>query len=183
MSTPVSTYSSNLFHTQIKYWDIYVDDYCGLKGNKWQRQMVKRILFQALDKVFRPLDNDDTTFCQEPASIKKLKKSDACWTTSKIILGWLIDTMNKTICLPEHRGTQLRESFNSISHTQRFIAIKEWHKVIWELRSMSLAIPGCTGLFSVLQEAFRHEDESRYRLRFLPTLHGSLMIFDGLQKT
>ena len=61
------------------YWDIYVDDYCGvIQGNKCQRQMVKRILFQALDKVFRPLDNDDTTFCQEPASIKKLKKSDAC---------------------------------------------------------------------------------------------------------
>ena len=57
--------------------------------------MVKRILFQALDKVFRHLDNNDTTFCKEPAFIKKLKKGDAYWTTNKIILDWLFDTINK----------------------------------------------------------------------------------------
>ena len=88
--------------------------------------MVKRIVFQALDKVFRP-------FCQEPAPIKKLKKSNACWTTSKIILGWLIDTLNKTICLPKNRGTQLQKILDSIPHTQRSIATKERSKVIGEL--------------------------------------------------
>ena len=52
------------FQKNLRYWDIYVDDFCGLRsqGNKWQRHMVKRILFQALDKIFLPLDNNDTPF-------------------------------------------------------------------------------------------------------------------------
>ena len=58
-----------------------------VQGNKWQRRAVKRILFQAIDKVYRPLDVEDSVHCQEPTSIKKLQKGDTCWTTSKIILG------------------------------------------------------------------------------------------------
>ena len=47
MLTPASTDSSNLFHTPNKYWDIYVDDYCGVvQGNKWQQRMVKRLFFK-----------------------------------------------------------------------------------------------------------------------------------------
>ena len=86
--------------------------------DKWQQRTVERILFQALDKVFRPLEKDDSSFRQEPASIKKLKKVDACWTTSKISLGWLIDTINRTISLPEHRGNQLLEILHSIPPSQ-----------------------------------------------------------------
>ena len=48
------------------------------------------------------------------------------------------------------------------------------HKIIGELRLMSVAIQGCTGLFSILQEAFRHEDKTRNRLWLSPTLHGFL---------
>lgn len=171
------------FHRPIKYWDIYVDDFCGLvQGNKWERRAVKRILFQALDKVFRPLDESDTKYRQEPASIKKLKQGDACWATSKIILGWFVDTINKTISLPSHRADRLLEILHSIPHTQRTIATKEWHKVIGELRSMSVAIPGCKGLFSILQEAFRHEETERPRIRLSKTLHGFLDDFRWLAK-
>ena len=75
MLAPKSTDSYHPFHIPLKYWDIYVDDFCGtFQGNKWQWRAVKRILLQALIKVFRPCDNDDISFRQEPASIKKLKK-------------------------------------------------------------------------------------------------------------
>ena len=39
---------------------------------------------------------------------------------------------------------------------------------------MSIAIQGCTGLFLILQEAFRHEDKTRDRIWRSPTLHGFL---------
>ena len=87
--------------------------------------MVKRILFQSLDKVFRPVDSDDTSFRQEPASLKKLKKGDARWTTMKVILGWLLDTINKTITLPEHRADRLLEILHSIVPGQRWIATND----------------------------------------------------------
>ena len=45
---------------------------------------------------------------------------------------------------------------------------------------MSIAIPGCTGLFSILQEAFRHEDKTRNRIRLSSTLHGFLDDFRWL---
>ena len=167
----------------LNYWDIYVDDFCGLvQGDTETRRMVKRILFQNLDKVFRPLDSDDTPYRQEPASLKKLKKGDARWTTVKVILGWLLDTINKTLTLPEHRADRLLEILHSIAPGQRWIATKDWHKVMGELRSMSIALPGCTGLFSILQEAFRHEEKGRRRLRLTKTLHGFLEDFRSLAK-
>ena len=37
MSAPASTNSSYPFHTPLKYWDIYDDDFSGtVQGNKWQ---------------------------------------------------------------------------------------------------------------------------------------------------
>ena len=37
MLAPKSTDSYHPFHIPLKYWDIYVDDFCGtFQGNKWQ---------------------------------------------------------------------------------------------------------------------------------------------------
>ena len=76
--------------------------------------MVKRILFQALDQIFQTLDPSDVLACQEPVSTKKLKKGDATWTTSKVMLGWLVDTIAKTITLPPHRVERLHTILDSI---------------------------------------------------------------------
>ena len=96
------------FKKPLRYWDIYVDNFCGLvQGNQWIRQWVKHILLRLLDRVFRPLGDTDTAFWQELVSLKKMKQGDAMWTTSKIILGWLIDTTAKTIALPPHRIQRL----------------------------------------------------------------------------
>eukprot|EP00536_Pseudo-nitzschia_multiseries_P019441 jgi/Psemu1/60753/gm1.60753_g len=68
----------------IRYWDVYVDDFCGLAQVNWcTRQAIKRALFQSLDKVFWPFDSQDIPFWQEPASLKKMLKGDAAWTTKK----------------------------------------------------------------------------------------------------
>ena len=143
------------FWKPISYWDIYVDNFCALsQGKKWQRRTVKHILFQALDKIFRPLDAGDTPFQQEPVSLTKWKNGDTQWSATKVILGGFLDTITKTISLPEHRAQRLHEILSSVTPYQRWIATKAWHKIVGELRSMSIALPGCAGLFSVLQEAF-----------------------------
>lgn len=167
----------------VREWDIYVDDFIGLsQDNRWGRRTVKRILFRALDKVFRPLDKSDTPYRQEPASIKKLKKGDATWTTTKVLLGWEVDSIRKTITLPAHRAKRLLEILGSIRPKQRYVETRQWHKILGELRSMAIAIPGAKGLFSILQEAFRHEDTRRRRLRLSSTLHGFLDDFRSLAR-
>eukprot|EP00536_Pseudo-nitzschia_multiseries_P018339 jgi/Psemu1/55134/gm1.55134_g len=178
---PAATQSTTPCKKPVQYWDVYVDDFCGLaQGNQWTRRAIKRVLFQSLDKVFRPLDASDTPFRQEPASLKKMRQGDARWTTKKVILGWLIDSINKTISLPPHRVARLQEILHSISSTQRHVPIKQWHQVLGELRSMALAIPGAIGLFSILQEAFRHQEPGRQRLRLTKRVHSFLQDFQWL---
>ncbi|VEU43031.1 unnamed protein product, partial [Pseudo-nitzschia multistriata] len=169
------------FKQPLQYWDVYVDDFCGLvQGNVWTRRAVKRALFHSLDQVFRPLDSKDTPYRQEPASIKKLKKGDATWATSKVILGWLLNTQNKTISLPQLRIERLQHILRSISPHQKYARVADWHKLLGELRSMAIALPGSVGLFSLLQEALRHQEQGRSRLRLTGALHSFLADFRWL---
>ena len=116
---------------------------------------------------------DDNPHRQEPASTEKLLKGDATWATRKTILGWVVDTQKGTMELPPHWIQRLREIL-AIAPTTRYIPTKHWHKVLGELRSMALATPGARGFFSLLQEAFRHEEPERPRLRLTKAVHHSL---------
>ena len=165
----------------LQYWDVYVDDFLGLaQGDTSRRQMIKRALLHALDQIFRPLQEGDVPTRQEPASVKKLKKGDATWATRKVMLGWVIDTVNGTIELPQHRIERLHEILNSVRPGQRVIEERAWHKVLGELRSMAIAIPGARGLFSLLQEALRHKESNRPRIRLSQGVHNALDDFRWL---
>ena len=172
-SNPNKTnYNLGKLHKPVRQWDLYVDDYLGqCQGGKRVRKGVKRALMHSLDKIFRPLSPDDNPHRQEPASIKKLKKGDATWSTRKTMLGWIIDSVKSTISLPAHRVERLQAILDAIAPNQRYVPTKQWHKVLGELRSMAIAIPGARGLFSLLQEAFRHEEKGRNRLRLSRAVH------------
>ena len=112
---------------------------------------IRTILFHCIDQLLRPLCPADSPYRKEPNSVSKLKKGDACWSTVKIILGWKVDTVARTIELPSHRVERLRELLASIPHYQRRTSTKKWQSLIGELRSMVLAIPSGIGLFTQLQ--------------------------------
>jgi hypothetical protein len=142
-----------------------------------------RTLLHVLDSVFRPRDpKRDSTFRQEPASVKKLKKGDARWSTKKVVLGWLLDSVDKTISLPPHRIERLQAILADIGPTKKRISVKNWHRLLGELRSMVIGIPGARGLFSPLQEAFRTET-SDHRLRLNSMVHQFLDDFRHLSET
>ena len=96
--------------------------------------------------------------------MKKLLKGDAHWSTKKVILGWEIDTKAGTIQLPEHRREKLAALLASLPRTKRRISKKKWQQALGELRSISLAIPGLKGLFSLLQEQLSKEENNRVAL-------------------
>ena len=56
----------------------------------------------------------------------------------------------------------------------KVIVAIQWHKILGELQSMSIAIPGAQGLFSLLQKAFCHVEASQPRLRLSKAVHGFL---------
>jgi hypothetical protein len=114
-----------------------------VQGNARWRRIARRILFHAIDEVIRPLDPSHA-FHQEPISIKKLLKGDGCWSTSKVLLGWLIDTVKQTLELPPHRYKRLCAIFDDL-RGRKCVSLKTWQQVLGELRSMVLAIPGGCG--------------------------------------
>ena len=138
----------------LDYVDVFVDDFLGLaQGPRHCRRHVRRTLFHALDKVFRPLDQQDASQRKEVLSLKKLDAGDLSWSTCQTMLGWIVDLVNMTIPLPPHRVARLKEIVSAIPRTQWRVGVDKWHKILGEPRSMALALPGYRGLFSQMQEA------------------------------
>lgn len=148
----------------LSYVDVYVDDFLGLSnGPPEERSRVRRALLEALDAVIRPLDEGDNSARKAPASIKKLAQGDGAWATQKILLGWLIDSIQGTITLPPHRQDRLLEILAAVSGKRR-VSLRRWRSLVGELRSMMIALPGSEGLFSQLQAALVAQKGGRVRV-------------------
>jgi hypothetical protein len=147
----------------LQYVDIFVDDFVSAAQKPFLRR-VRRVLLHAIDDVFRPNDEDDSEYRREPVSMKKLLKGDCSWSTVKMVLGWIVDTVNMTIQLPPHRVERLWEILNSIPRSQKRTSVKKWYKVLGELRSMSIALPGSRNMFGRLQNALKLDGTSRIAL-------------------
>lgn len=135
---------------------MYVDDFIALaQGSTQACQKVRDHLLTSIDQVFRPALTSEGRARQEPISVKKLAKGDACWATRKEILGWEIDTVAETIQLPTRRLKRLHALLEDYPRTKCRVAVKKWQQVLGELRSMTLAVPGLRGHFSLLQDALK----------------------------
>jgi hypothetical protein len=75
--------------------------------------------------------------------------------------------------LPPHRHKRLWELLEEIPLMQKRISIAKWHRILGELRSMALAIPGARGLFSHLQAALRTADTTK-RIRASRHVHATM---------
>ena len=119
----------------------------------------------AIDNVLRPLSPEDPPHRKEPASVKKLLQGDAYWDTRKLILGWQLDTIAGTLELPPHRIARLHELLDAVQPPRKRLPMRDWHRLLGELRSMAPVLPGSWGLFSVLQDALSRGDKGRIRMR------------------
>ena len=103
----------------LAYVDVFVDDFLGLAQRPRHRHRhVRHTLFHALDKVFRPLDQQDAKQRKEFLSLKKLNAGDCSWSTCQTMLGWIVDSINMTISLPPHCLARLKEIVHAIPRTQ-----------------------------------------------------------------
>lgn len=144
--------------------DVYVDDFLLVAQTKRQQQRLLRLTLAAIDQVLRPLSASDPLHRKEPTSVKKLRQGDAHWSTQKTILGWDLDTVQGTLQLPPHRVARLRELLSTVQPPRKRMSLREWHRLLGELRSMSPGLPGSRGLFSILQQALSRGDRHRVRL-------------------
>lgn len=163
--------------------DVYMDDFILLSQlSKEQRTAARRTVFECIDSVLRPLSPTDNPNRKEPNSVKKLAKGDAAWSTRKVVLGWLIDTRRRTIELPPHRLDRLHILLSEFSRSQRRTSRRKWQRLIGELRSMILAIPGGRGMFSQLQSVLTYDPNPSPsdRLHLTTAVHDQLDDFRWL---
>jgi hypothetical protein len=164
--SPPTSRPSSRTQLPLGQFDIYVDDFLGTaQGNVRRLNRLRRTLFHTLDEVLRPKDSLDDDARQEPISIKKLRKGDARWSTTKQMLGWLIDTVQSTITLPPHRLERLFAILDSVPTEQNRVSIQKWQQMLGELRAMAIAIPGARGIFSHLQAALQAPNVNKGRIR------------------
>ena len=160
--------------------DVYVDDFLILaQGGKRRRCRLRRVLFHCVDEVFWPPDENDDEWKKDPNSVKKLLKGDGAMETVKVVLGWLIDTIAGTIELPPHRLERLLELLDAFPHSRRTCPKRELFKLLGELRSMILAIPGGVGCLSWIQE---HVKQAGDRVYLNKHFHDALDDFRWLAK-
>ena len=82
----------------------------------------------------------------------------ANYMTHKLILGWLVDTIQGTITLCPHQYQCLMEIFDDLQMSNH-IMVSKWHKILGKLQNMVLGIPGSKGLFSFLQSGFTYKEK------------------------
>ena len=157
--------------------DVFMDDFIqATQVLPPHRNAARRTLFECIDAVLRPLSPTDSPYRKEPNSVKKLLKGDAAWSTQKLILGWLVDTVARTIALPPHRADRLHTLLALFPTHQRRTSRRKWQCLLGELRSMALAIPGGRGLFSQLQSVLTYTPSPTPsdRLCLSPAVHHQL---------
>ena len=156
------TPSSNVTD-EVRHLDVFVDDLLMFaQGSHATLDLLRRQLFHVTDSFLRPNDEHDS-HRREPISISKLEKGDGCWTTYKKMLGWMVDSVRKTIELPPERHQRLLHILDDTRRKKR-ISVRKCQKLLGELRSMVLAISGGDGFFSQLQYELTHATKKRVRI-------------------
>jgi hypothetical protein len=74
-------------------------------------------------------------------SVDFFLKGDAYMSETKTVLGWVNNTVDQTIEVPEHRKQQLLSIFTYLSR-RTGVPLKKWHQILGELRFMVIGIPG-----------------------------------------
>jgi hypothetical protein len=161
-----------LLPTPLSYADVYVDDFIGLCHPQLASQTLRHIL-HAISAVFRHDPHpDDAPARKQIISASKLAQGDGAWSTTKVVLGWQLDTAAKTLALPSHKADRLHTiiaSFLQLGRTSR----RKWQQLLGELRHMATAIRGASYLFSILQHVLVDQPNTS-RLRLPPLVKSSL---------
>lgn len=156
---------------------IYINNFIGIAQRPHLPTTLHHIV-RGILSIFRdkacPMD---PSLRKHISSETKMAKGDACWSTEKIVLGWLLNTKDGTLSLPTHKADRLRTIITEYLAKRR-TSRKRWQQLLGELRHMAMAIRGAKHLFSVLQHVL--SDTTSKRLRLSPLVRAALNDWDQL---
>ena len=131
----------------LAYVDLFADEFLGMaQGTRHRHRHVCRTLFHALDKVFRPLDRQDTKQRKEVLLLKKLEAGECSWSKCHTMLEWIAELFNMTITLPPHRVARLKEIVLSIPSTQHRVGFRQVAPCPWKIALNGTRPPRSQGI-------------------------------------
>ena len=91
---------------------------------------------------------------EELISQKKLKQGKGTWTTTKEILGWLVNGANFTLQLMPEKCAKMSKLIKEVCK-QTHCPLQKFQELAGKLQHASFGIPGGRGLFSLIHAAMR----------------------------
>jgi len=159
--------------TTLRYiLEVYVDDFiaCIVPTTALQITHVARGILHGIHDVFPPSADDST----DPISTKKLNKGEGTFNTTKCILGFDFDGINKTIWLEEAKRasllTILHQWIRGATKTNRGIPFAEFESITAKLRHAFIALREGRGLLSPCNWIIRRRPDVVYLHRNGPLL-------------
>jgi len=133
----------------IKLLEVYVDDFIGLIQAPSPQQLKKltQAILHGIHKIFPPAwpnhPNED-----EPIALKKLHNGDGLWAMSKEILGWVFNSINHYILLPQAKVTNLLCEICSTTQCH-VLKVQQLQQLQGQLIHASMGIPNGKGPLSL----------------------------------
>jgi len=141
---------SHMMPNLVKLLEVYVDDFIGMiqSPTKEQLQHFTRALLHAIHSIFPPASITKVPH-DEPVALKKLNNGDGMWATSKEILGWVFDGINRCISLPPEKVDSLRRELRRLM-TCKSATLRELQRLQGRLIHTSYGLPNGKALLSPL---------------------------------
>jgi hypothetical protein len=92
--------------TPSKLLQVYVDNFCHAATQSADRQhlpKVRRAAIHGVHAVFPETDVTEHTNGKEPILRNKVEKGDGNFETLKTLIGFILDGIKRTVCLPEEK--------------------------------------------------------------------------------
>ena len=130
--------------------EVYVNDFISaiVPTSREQIKHVTRGILHGIHDIFPPSEDDD----RDPISLKKLKKGEGIYDTTKCLLGFKFDGVTKTIWLEEPKWatllTILHKWIRGATRAGCGIPFAEFESVIAKLRHAFTALQEGRGLLS-----------------------------------
>ena len=117
-------------------------------GGAERQNRVFDITVRALKWLFHSLSGE----AKESVSVKKLLDGEVDWERVKEFLRWIIDNKAGTVAIPERKLQELWDLLDT-PVSQRRMGRKDPVRLVWNLRSMYLAVPGAVAHLYPIQSA------------------------------
>ena len=135
--------------------EVFVDDFIATTNNGSHDHLkhLSRAMLHGIHSVFPPPEKSGHNG-PEPISEKKLEEGEGTWTTTKEILGWLVDGTMFTVQLPPGKCQKIIKLCRKVAN-MKACKLQIFQELAGKLQHASFGVPGGKGLFSPIYRALQ----------------------------